>query len=116
MNTAASDKAQFVEESLKVEPVLETDVLKLMGSPDLISEDRSEVEPRATPKDRLLTWHIGKGHLWGVLVRDGTVVATYRPGSGSLPATPPTVHARGGAKKYAQPVATGGETNQVVPP
>src|SRR5512138_328708 len=32
MNTAASDKAQFVEESLKVEPVLETDVLKLMGS------------------------------------------------------------------------------------
>ena len=80
----ASDKAHFIEGRLKIESVLDADVLKLLGRPVQTSESFAEVQPRAKEKtvtgDRLLMWHIGEGNVWGVLVRDVVVVATYRPG------------------------------------
>jgi hypothetical protein len=94
MKTVARDKAQFIEERLKVGPVLETDVLKLLGSTDLIFEDRG---------DRLLRWQIREGHLWGVLVRDGTVVATYRPDTPGLPTKRPALPADAKAVPFGPP-------------
>ncbi len=117
----STDKANFIEERLRVEIVLETDVLKFMGMPDRTSEDFAEVEPGAEDKivkaDRLITWRIGEREVWGVFVRDGVVIATYRPGKAPPPRaaqTSPT--SAGSAAKDIEPTAKGRKTPSVVPP
>jgi hypothetical protein len=81
-----SDKIHFVEERVKFGSVLETDVLKLMGSPDRTSEELSQtVSANQDRRCRVLVWRIGEQEVWGVFVKDGLVSATWGPGPASLP-------------------------------
>jgi hypothetical protein len=80
------DKIRFIEERIKFGSVLETDVLRLMGSPDRTSEEPSQTaSPNEDRRYRVLMWRIGEQEVWGVFVKDGLVSATWGPGPASLP-------------------------------
>jgi hypothetical protein len=81
-----SDKIRFIEERVKFGSVFETDVLKLMGSPDRTSEEPSQTAgAKEDRRYRVLIWRIGEQEVWGVFVKDGLVFATWGPGPVSLP-------------------------------
>jgi len=96
-----NDKIRFIEERVKFGSVLETDVLKLMGSPERTSEEPSQTaSAKEDRRYRLLMWRTGEQVVWGVFVKDGLVFATWGPGPASLPliATRPSALA-GAAEK-----------------
>jgi hypothetical protein len=80
-----SDKIRFIEDRVKFGSVFETDVLKLMGSPDRTSEEPSQTaSAKEDRRYRLLMWRIGEQEVWGIFVKDGLVFATWGPGPASL--------------------------------